>query len=59
MGKGRLLGVNFTNILGAAFAPIFLSNKVQTYNSQHKKAIRKTIVQKAGRKMVVKLTAGH
>jgi hypothetical protein len=48
--------VNFTNILLAAFAPLFLRQKSTNLKSQYKKALRETFVQKAAHKMLVKLT---
>ncbi len=51
------LGVNFTNILRAAFAPIFLrQKKVQTLNLSTKKFCTKLLYEKAVRKMLAKLT---
>ena len=47
--------VNFTNILQAAFGPISFRQK-NTTSRKYKKAARKTFVQKAARKMLVKLT---
>ncbi len=48
--------VNFTNILQAAFAPIFLPQKSTNLKSNYKKASRETFVQKTARIILVKLT---
>jgi hypothetical protein len=48
--------VNFTNILRAAFPPIFLHRKSIEQNFKYKKTALETFVQKAARKMMVKLT---
>ncbi len=45
-GTSGCPGVNFTNILRAAFAPIFLRQKSTNFKSQYKKASRKTFVRK-------------
>ncbi len=45
--KNTALGVNFTNILQAAFAPIFLSQKSTNLKSKYKKALRKPFVRKS------------
>jgi hypothetical protein len=47
-------GVNLTNILRAAFAPIFLRQKTTTLKCKNKKAARKNLTCK----MLVKLTTG-
>jgi hypothetical protein len=39
--------VNFTNILQAAYAPIFLRQKSTNLKSKYKKALRKTFVRKS------------
>ena len=52
-------GVNFTNIFRAAFPPISLCQKNTNLSHKYKKAAQKTFVQKAARKMVVKLTPGR
>jgi hypothetical protein len=49
-------GVNFTNILGAAFAPKSFHQKITNPNCKHIKDAQKTVVQKAARKILVKLT---
>ncbi len=51
--------VNFTNIFCPAFAPIFLHQKSTNLKWNYKKAARLTFVQKATRKMLVKLTPGR
>ncbi len=55
MGISRPQGANFTNILQAAFAPIFLRKKVQTLNLSTKKLRAKLSYEKAARIMLVKL----
>ena len=49
--------VNFTNILQAAFAPISFTNT--NLSRIYKKAAQKTFVEKAARKMLVKLAPGR
>ena len=51
--------VNFTNILQAAFAPISLRQKVQTYNVSTEKLLKRLLYEKAAHKMLVKLTPGR
>jgi len=48
--------VNFINILQAAFAPIFLCQKIAKPNCNEKKAAQNTLVQKVENKMLMKLT---
>ncbi len=48
--------VNFTNILRAPFAPIFLRQRIANLKCSHKKASRETFNEKAARKMLAKLT---
>ncbi len=50
--------VNFTNIVWAAFAPKSFHQKITNPNCKHIKAAQKTFVQKAARKMFMKLTPG-
>jgi hypothetical protein len=40
-------GVNFTNILRAAFAPVFLRQKSKNLKSKYKKALCETVVRKS------------
>ncbi len=55
--KHRGTGVNFTNILRAAFAPIFLRQKCTNPESQYKKKRRaKLSYEKAARKILVNLS---
>jgi hypothetical protein len=49
-------GVNFTNIIRAAFAPIFLRQKSTNLKSKYKKFCAKHSYKKAARKMLMKLT---
>jgi hypothetical protein len=55
----RLPGVNFTNNIRAAFAPIFLRKKSTNLKSKYKKFCAKLLYVKAARKMLVKLTPGE
>ncbi len=48
--------VNFTNILQAAFALILFHQKITKPNCKWRKALQKTLYEKAARKMLVKLT---
>ncbi len=48
--------VNFTNILQAAFVPIFLQQKITNPNCKHTKAAQNTLVKKAACEMLVKFT---
>jgi hypothetical protein len=48
--------VNFSNILRAAFAPIFFPKKMTKPNRKHRKAYQNTFVQKGAFKKLVKLT---
>jgi hypothetical protein len=51
----RTPGVNFTNIIRAAFAPIFLRQKSLILKSKYKKVLRKHLYEKVARKMLMKL----
>ncbi len=51
-------GVNVTNILGAAFMPIYLRQKSTNLKCKYNTYSCKTFVWKAARKMLVKLTPG-
>jgi len=51
-------GVNFINILRAAFAPIFLHQKIRKPNCNFKKAAKNSFVQRGARKLLIKLTIG-
>jgi hypothetical protein len=55
----RFSDVNFSNILRADFAPIFLPKKVQTLIVSTKKAACKTFARKTMRKVLVKSTPGR
>jgi len=48
--------VNFINILQAAFAPLFLHQKLQKPNCKHRKAAQNSYVQKDVHLMLIKLT---
>ena len=52
------LGVNFTNILRAAFAPISLRRKITNLNVSTEKLLKTLSYEKAARKLLVKLTIG-
>jgi hypothetical protein len=49
-------GVNFTNILWAAFAPKSFRQKITNPNCKHIKAAQKIFYEKAAHKILVKLT---
>jgi hypothetical protein len=49
-------GVNFTNILRAVYALIFLHQKSTNLNCKYKKLNLKLLYEKAASKMLVKLT---
>jgi hypothetical protein len=51
-------GVNFTNILCAAFAPKSFRQKITNPNVSTKKLCKKLLYKKAARKILVKLTPG-
>jgi len=51
-------GVSYTNILQAAFAPIFFCQKITQPNCNLNKAAQSTVVQNFVRKMLMKLTTG-
>ena len=51
-------GVNFTNILLAAFAPKSLGQKITNPNCKHIKDAQKTFILKSAHKILVKLTPG-
>ena len=51
------LGVNFTNIFWAAFAPKSFCQKITNPNFKHIKAAQKLLHEKAAHKILVKLTA--
>jgi len=51
-------GVNFTNILLAAFAQKPFCQEITNPNCKHIKGAQKTFVQKSDRKILVKLTPG-
>jgi hypothetical protein len=50
--------VNFINILGAAFAPILLTKKLQSQTVTREKQGKTLLYKKGARKMFVKLTTG-
>jgi hypothetical protein len=52
-------GVNFTNILRAALAPIFFCQKITKPNCNLRKATQNIFVQKDASKMLVKLIPGE
>ncbi len=52
-------GVNFTNILRAAFAPKSFCQKITNPNFKHIKAAKKLSYEKSARKILVKLTPGR
>ncbi len=58
LDKENRSGVNFTNILRAAFAPIFLRQKTTNLKCKSKKAAHKIFVWKDAHKILVKLATG-
>jgi hypothetical protein len=55
-GKPFRPGVNFTNILRAAFAPKSICQKITNPNCKHIKAAQKLLYKKSAHKILVKLT---
>jgi hypothetical protein len=49
-------GIYFTNILGAAFAPIFLRKKLKSQTVTREKLHKTFLYEQGGHKMLIKLT---